>query len=77
MKVVHLRLFEPLDGETEYFFGSLKAIYSNAALAERVRIRYTSLTNAMHGKTEYRNKTCIITIGHLQTKKQTKERDKV
>ena len=71
MKVVHLKLNEPHDGETDFYFGSLKAIY-DAIPQNEIGIAYKSLTNAIRGKSEYQNKRCTIKVGHLQQKQQTK-----
>ena len=71
MKVVHLKLNEPHVGETDFYFGSLKAIY-DAIPQNEIGIAYKSLTNAIRGKNEYQNKRCKIKVGHLQQKQQTK-----
>jgi hypothetical protein len=70
MKVVHLKLNEPHNGEIDFFFGSLKAIY-DAIPQNKIGIAYKSLTNAIRGKNEYHNKRCKIKIGQLQQKKQS------
>ena len=64
MKVVHLKLNEPHDGETDFYFGSLKAIY-DAIPQNEIGIAYKSLTNAMRGKNYYENKKVVIRIGVL------------
>ena len=71
MKVVHLKLNEPHDGETDFYFGSMKAIY-DAIPQNEIGIAYKSLTNAIRGKNEYQNKRCTIKVVHLQQKQQTK-----
>lgn len=68
MKVVHINLKEPLNGESDFYFGSLKAIYDSIP-QDKVGIAYKSLTNAIRGKTEYKNKRCTIKVGHLERKK--------
>jgi len=71
MKVVHIKLKEPHNGETEFYFGSLKAIYDSIP-QYMVGIAYKSLTNALRGKSEYENKYCSIKVGMLKQKKQSK-----
>lgn len=66
-KIVHLQFKEPNNGETDLYFGSLKAIY-DAVPAEAVGITYKSLTNATRGKNEYENKKVIIRFGQIQRK---------
>jgi len=64
MKVVHLSLNEPYSGKTEFYFGSIKAIYDHVP-KERVGIAYTSLCTRLRGKGVYRNKKCVINVGEL------------
>lgn len=66
-KVIHVHLNEPHKGEQDYYFGSLKAIY-DLIPQDRVGIAYKSLTNAVRGKSEYKNKRCCIKIGYLERK---------
>lgn len=67
-KVIHLHLNEPHEGEQDFYFGSLKAIYDSIP-QDKVGIAYKSLTNAIRCKTEYKNKRCTIKVGHLERKK--------
>lgn len=67
-KVIHLHLDKPFNGEQDFYFGSLKAIYDNIPY-DIVGIAYKSLTNAIRGKSEYNNKRCTIKVGHLERKK--------
>ena len=71
MKVVHLKLNEPHNGEIDFFFGSLKAIYDNIP-QDKVGIGYKSLTNAIRGKNYYENKKVVIRIGVLYRKPKNK-----
>ena len=71
MKVVHLKLNEPHDGETDFYFGSLKAIY-DAIPQNEIGIAYKSLTNAIRGKNYYENKKVVIRIGVLYRKPKNK-----
>lgn len=71
MKVVHINLKEPLNGESDFYFGSLKAIYDSIP-QDKVGIAYKSLTNALRGKSEYENRLCSIKVGHLKQKVQSK-----
>ena len=76
MKVVHLSLFEPYNGQTDFYFGSIKAIYEHVP-KERVGIAYTSLTSTMRGKGEYRNKKCVIKVGELHQHPQANKQQPV
>lgn len=71
MKVVHLKLNEPHNGDTDFYFGSLKAIYDTIP-KECIGIAYKSLTNALRGKSEYENRHCTIKVGQLKQKSQLK-----
>lgn len=71
MKVVHLKLKEPHNGYTDFYFGSLKAVY-DCIPQNKVGIAYKSLTNALRGKSEYENKHCTIKVGQLKQKTQAK-----
>ena len=73
MKVVHLKLKEPHNGDTDFYFGSMKAIYDEFSHDE-IGIGYKSLTNALRGKLEYENKKCTIKVGQLRQKKQSEWR---
>lgn len=66
-KIVHLQFKEPFNGETDFYFGSLKAIYDTVPVGA-VGITYKSLTNATRGRTEYENKKVLIRIGQIQRK---------
>lgn len=70
-KVVHLHMKEPYNGESDFYFGSLKAIFDTVP-HEAIRISYKYLTNAINGKTQFENKRCIIRIGELIRKGQSK-----
>lgn len=69
-KIVHLTFKEPYEGETDLYFGSLKAIYDRVH-QEQIGIAYKSLTNAIRGKEIYENKKVIIRIGQVQRKTRT------
>ena len=66
-KIVHLQFKEPYNGETDFYFGSLKAIYDTVPIGA-VGITYKSLTNATRGRNEYENKKVLIRIGQIQRK---------
>ena len=70
-KVVHLHLKEPYNGESDFYFGSLKAIF-DIIPHDVVSVSYKYLANAIHGKDQYENKRCIIRIGYLERKQQSK-----
>lgn len=75
MKVVHIHLKEPYEWQSDFYFGSVKAIYDHIP-KEKVGITYKALTNALNLKGCYENKCCTIIIGQLihksnsRTKKQ-------
>lgn len=66
-KIVHVQFKEPYNGETDLYFGSLKAIY-DAVPVEAVGIKYKSLTNHKFGERPYENKKVIIRLGQIQRK---------
>ena len=76
MKVVHVHLKEPHNGESDFYFGSLKAIYDSIP-RDRAGIAYKSLTNALRGKGEYRNKKCVIKVRELHQHPQTNKQQPV
>lgn len=73
-KVIHLHLKTDADSKSDWYFGSLKAIYDQFS-EEVIGIRYKSLTNAVRNKTEYENKKVIIRIDTMRrkTRNQNKE----
>lgn len=68
-KVVHLHLKTDISSTKDFYFGSLKAIYDRFDEAD-IGIKYKSLTNAIHGRSEYENKSISIRIGMMQRKKK-------
>lgn len=74
-KIVHLNLKEPYGGETDLYFGSIKAIYESVP-KDAVGITYRSLTNALRGKDFYKNKKCVIRVGELRQKTQENRHNK-
>lgn len=70
-KVVHLHLKEPYNGESDFYFGSLKAIFDTIP-HEAINISYKYLTNAIRDKDLFQNKRCTIRIGYLERKQQSK-----
>ena len=71
-KIVHLQFKEPYNGETDFYFGSLKAIYDTVPIGT-VGITYKSLTNATRGRSEYENKKVLIRIGQIQRKTRCRQ----
>lgn len=72
-KIVHLHMKIPIAGNTDLYFGSIKAIFDSVS-EEDVGIKYKSLTNALRGRDFYENKHCIVRVSSLITKQQTKNR---
>lgn len=62
-KIVHLHIKEP---PVDDYFSSLKAIYEHYDAAQ-LGLKYTSLLNAMYGKTYFENKKIVIRIGVLKS----------
>lgn len=61
-KIVHVHLKEPYEGKEDYYFGSLRAIYT--VLPEVVvGLRYKSLTAKKFSR--YENKRCVIIVDAL------------
>lgn len=63
-KIIHLHLKEPYNGESDYYFGSLMAIYGLIP-ADLLGIGYKSLTNALRGRDRYGNKRITIHVSNL------------
>lgn len=67
-KVVHLYLKEPVNDQHDFYFGSIKAIYDTFP-KETVGIAYTSLKGRQK---PYENEKCIIRVGELIRKNQSR-----
>ena len=71
-KVIHVELREPYNGKKHYYFGSKAAIYDT--LPEKlVGIAKESLWNVDLSDGEYSNKYCIIRMGKLKRKQQSRK----
>lgn len=71
-KIVHLRLKSPPEHfDADSYFSSIKAIYDYFT-EDALGIKYKSLTTALRGRNIYENKRCVIRIGVLHTKRQSK-----
>lgn len=68
-KIVHLHLKVPINDKSDFFFGSIKAIFDYVP-EDAVGIKYKSLTSALRGRDFYQNKHCTVRIDTLLTKKQ-------
>ena len=66
-KVVHLRLNEPFEGQKDFYFGSIKAIYDTIP-KEKIGIGYKSLTNHGLKGNLYKNSLYTIDIGVIRRK---------
>lgn len=69
-KVVHLHFKTHEHSQTEYFFGSILAIYDSFP-SDAIGIKYDSLCNALRSKTRYENKIVVINVGEIRRKKKT------
>ena len=63
MKVVHINLNSPFNGETEFYFGSLKAIYDSIP-QDKIGIAYKSLTNALGASRNTRTSIARLRSGY-------------
>lgn len=70
-KVVHLHLKIPIGNGSDFFFGSIKAMYEHLPDID-LGIKYKSLTNALRGQDFYENRRCTVRVGVLITKSQKK-----
>lgn len=70
--VIHVELREPYKGRIHYYFGSKAAIYDTLP-EELVGISIASLWNVDLTSGEYSNKHCIIRMGKLKRKQQSKK----
>lgn len=75
-KIVHLHMKIPIDNKTDFYFGSIKAIFDFVS-EETIGIRYKSLTNALRGRDFYDNKHCTVRVSSLITKLQSNKRQSI
>lgn len=69
-KVVHLHFKKPRDGQSDFYFGSVLAMYS-VLTREDVGAHYRTVTQALFHSGTYENKKCIVRLGELIRKRQT------
>lgn len=69
-KVVHLHLKRPRNGQSDFYFGSVLAIYS-VLTREDVGVHYRTITHALFHSGAYENKKCIVRLGELIRNRQT------
>ena len=69
-KVVHLHLKKPRDGQSDFYFGSVLAIYS-VLTHEDVGVHYRTITQALFRLGTYENSKCIVRLGELIRNRQT------
>ena len=69
-KVVHLHLKKPRDGQSDFYFGSVLAIY-RVLTHEDVGVHYRTITQALFRSGTYENKKCIVRLGELIRNRQT------
>lgn len=73
-KIVHVHLKEPYEGKADYYFGSLRAIYS--IIPEVVLgLRYKSLTAKKFSR--YENKNCVIIVDVITRNPQSSAKNQV
>lgn len=69
-KIYHLQFKEPVNNQTDYYFGSLSAIYEEFA-PENIGCKVERLCNIGVAKgVVYDNKLCSIKLGELKRKRQ-------
>lgn len=66
-KIVHVHLNEPYEGKSDYYFGSLAAIYASLP-EEVVGIKYKSLTAKKFSR--YENKRCVVNVDEIKRNPQ-------
>lgn len=72
-KVVHLHLKKPKNGQSDFYFGSVLAIYS-VLTREDMGAHYRTITQAIFRSGTYENKKCVVRLGELIRKRHTKGR---
>lgn len=73
--VIRVQFFKPVDGRTEYFFGSISAIYERFS-AEQIGCTKVVLWNKkLTADTPYANKKCLITKHPVVRKPQNKKQN--
>lgn len=74
-KIVHLHLKTPFNNETEFYFGSVKAIFD---LFDRsvLGVTYDYLVNSIRiKKGTFENKKILVRIGEIYRKQNNKTKD--
>lgn len=71
VKVIHVELNEPYQGEKHYYFGSKTAIYDHLP-EDIIGIKKESLWNVDLKKEQYQNKFCTIRMGTLRRTKSNR-----
>lgn len=62
-RVYHVHLREPYEGKSDFYFGSLIAIYRYLP-ADVVGIKYSSLKSTK--RQHYENKKCVINVDEIK-----------
>lgn len=71
-KIYHLQFKEPVNNQTDYYFGSLSAIYEEFT-SEDIGCKVERLWNIGVARgVVYENKLCSIKLGELKRKKNQK-----
>ena len=74
-KIIHVHLKNPTeDGQQDFYFGSLRAIYS-VLTKEQIGRTYGSLTSSSISKSGgfFENKCCVIRIAELVRSKKNRD----
>lgn len=68
--IIKVQFLKPVDGKTEYFFGSIAAIYERFTPVE-IGCSMQTLWGRVTLSTTYANSKCIITRHPIERKPQT------
>ena len=69
--VYHVEFFKPINGQKDYFFGSLAAIYE-LFTPEEIGCKVNNLWNKGVSKKPYTSKTCTISLQPFYRKQSIK-----
>lgn len=73
-KVVHLHLKKPKNGQSDFYFGSVLAMYS-VLTREDMGAHYRTITHALFHSGAYENKKCVVRLGELIRKRHNERED--
>lgn len=68
-KVVHVHIYDGWNGEFDFYFGSISAIYATLPV-EALGIKESSLREKLRKTELYRNTHCMVKRGNLKRSQQ-------